>query len=91
MSKVTTYCDNCGIELDEITGTHAWTSVPVDIDSANKGESAVLCYACDGVVRQDAGLEEPLPPSLMRHFQFGRSVPTVAQDPRFGDNDEPRR
>ena len=51
MSKVVTYCDNCGTELDEITGTFVWTSVPVDVDSANKGESAVLCYACDLPVR----------------------------------------
>ncbi len=70
MSKDTTYCDNCGIELDETTGTNAWTSLPVDIDSANKGESAVLCYACDGGVRQDADLPQPLPPSLMKHFRF---------------------
>ena len=70
MSKEIEHCDECGTELDEITGTNAWTSLPVNIDSANKGESAILCYACDGVVRQDAGLEEPLPPSLMNHFRF---------------------
>lgn len=41
MSKM--YCDNCGKEV------HVWVvvvSLPADVSSANKGESAILCLEC---------------------------------------------
>lgn len=38
------YCDNCGEKLfDEV---FLYTSLPSDVASANKGESAVLCLKC---------------------------------------------
>jgi hypothetical protein len=37
------YCDNCGEKLF-VGFPHA--SLPADVESANKGESAVLCLEC---------------------------------------------
>lgn len=39
------YCDHCGKVIP--TGkAYAVSSLPVNIDSANVGESAILCKAC---------------------------------------------
>lgn len=38
----TLYCDNCGCENANCPVTH----LPIDIDSANAGESAILCASC---------------------------------------------
>lgn len=40
------YCDNCG---DVLVGTNfvVYTHLPFDVDSANEGESAILCFECD--------------------------------------------
>lgn len=59
MSTDITYCDNCGSALDaepacvELTHTlsctlrrHYVSDLPLGVDSANAGESAVLCAAC---------------------------------------------
>lgn len=42
MNCETLYCDNCGVE----GATCPVTELPCDIDSANKGESAILCSHC---------------------------------------------
>lgn len=48
---VTTYCDDCGKPIyDTKAGTisqyRAIARLPYDVASANKGESAVLCFDC---------------------------------------------
>jgi hypothetical protein len=47
-TKEVTFCDHCGEEVDPDNSTETfWVSeLPVDIDSANAGESAVLCKLC---------------------------------------------
>jgi hypothetical protein len=37
------FCDNCGEDWD---GFAAYSEVPVDVASANEGESAILCRPC---------------------------------------------
>ena len=39
------YCDNCGETLTKET-RNVVPSLSRDIESANKGESAVLCHTC---------------------------------------------
>jgi hypothetical protein len=40
------YCDNCGDVCDPDT-MYVHTHVPFDVESARKGESAVLCEECN--------------------------------------------
>ena len=41
------YCDHCG-KIIPTGKAYAVSSLPVNIDSANVGESAILCKACYG-------------------------------------------
>jgi hypothetical protein len=41
----TCFCDDCGDEI-LTTNSYAVSELPMDIDSANEGESATLCYKC---------------------------------------------
>lgn len=50
MDEDTEWCDDCG-DLIEGAEKHPWESLPVDVDSACRGESAVLCKKCDTQVR----------------------------------------
>ena len=44
------YCDHCGKVIP--TGTaYAVARLPVDIDSANAGESAILCVECHTLLK----------------------------------------
>jgi len=45
MSYESEYCDHCGskITIDEV---NAVSELKCDIDSANKGESGILCSMC---------------------------------------------
>lgn len=51
-SKDAYYCDNCGDELIgygdfyHVATWKVFTSAPVNVDSANAGESAVVCNVC---------------------------------------------
>jgi hypothetical protein len=49
MNKKTLYCDNCG---DDVTDAPCIlvADLPQNIASANKGESAVLCFPCESVI-----------------------------------------
>lgn len=40
------YCDECGLLADRDGPPNYISELPVNIDSANKGESAVLCKVC---------------------------------------------
>ena len=40
------FCDNCGMKVLS-ADSFIWAELPCDIDSANAGESAVVCHACN--------------------------------------------
>lgn len=40
------FCDNCAATVPNPTDRYAFPSVPVDVASANAGESATLCRRC---------------------------------------------
>lgn len=40
------YCDDCGIACDPDT-MYAYTHLPFDVSSANRGESGVVCTDCN--------------------------------------------
>ena len=54
MSNTEEYCDHCGDELINFTDRCVVESLPCDIDSANKGESATLCCSCHHLVKVTA-------------------------------------
>jgi hypothetical protein len=54
MSNTEEYCDHCGDELINFTDRCVVESLPCDIDSANKGESATLCSSCHHLVKVTA-------------------------------------
>ena len=47
---MTEFCDNCG---EEVALWLPFTSLPADVASACKGESAVLCVACAAEVHNN--------------------------------------
>jgi hypothetical protein len=48
------YCDHCGDPIKS-TECYSWNRLPVDIDSANAGECAVVCgTCCDDILRRAA-------------------------------------
>jgi hypothetical protein len=53
MARVSiTYCDHCGEPVwsssrGEIKPHKDYSELPFDCDSANRGESATICHACD--------------------------------------------
>jgi len=51
MRKDKLYCDNCGEELLTIAHEHWYSEIPWVIDSANAGESAVICKTCNYKLR----------------------------------------
>lgn len=44
------YCDHCGGEIKHGECV-MYNSLPFDVDSANKGESALVCHTCDEALR----------------------------------------
>ena len=40
------YCDNCGEPEEEVGELVPFTAVPFPVESANEGESAMVCEAC---------------------------------------------
>ena len=42
------WCDDCGDELPDGTAC-VWAELPADIESANQGESAILCAECESL------------------------------------------
>ena len=53
MSKDQQYCDECGQPIANGKAA-AVASLPCDIHSANKGESATLCVACMTEIMSDS-------------------------------------
>ncbi len=49
------YCDDCGGVLWQASQAHAVEALPVDITSANAGESATLCAGCHRRVHETGG------------------------------------
>lgn len=55
------YCDNCGdvVWLRGPDGVQErkshidYSAVPYDVESANAGESATVCFVCDGLKREE--------------------------------------
>lgn len=47
-----TFCDHCGKTLRSMKDEVHYTTLPFNVSSANKGESAVLCKACDSSLQQ---------------------------------------
>lgn len=49
MSQEKHYCDNCGAASENPfqEGWNCYAELPFDVASANEGESATLCQACD--------------------------------------------
>jgi hypothetical protein len=47
------YCDNCGAPLPTVNDRFVVAELPCDIESANKGESAVLCKMCHTECKED--------------------------------------
>ena len=45
ISKENEFCDNCSVEISP-SQRYAFGSLPRNVTSANKGESAVLCEIC---------------------------------------------
>jgi chromosome segregation ATPase len=58
MSNTEEYCDHCGDELINFTDRCVVESLPCDIDSANKSESATLCCSCHHLVKVTAERDE---------------------------------
>lgn len=40
------YCDNCGDLISKNKGV-VYSELPFDIESANQGESAIICQSCN--------------------------------------------
>jgi hypothetical protein len=58
LNNDTECCDHCGKPLTRRT-RHVLYELPIDVHSANAGESAVLCARCHGAVRSaDTLMEE---------------------------------
>jgi hypothetical protein len=53
MRKDSFFCDNCAKSLPHLTGRFVIEELPCDIASANKGESALLCYVCYKECKED--------------------------------------
>lgn len=41
-----TFCDDCGVQLTDQTGEYSISELKVNVASANKGESAIICGEC---------------------------------------------
>lgn len=84
------YCDNCADTLQDHEQNPV-TELPVDVDSANAGESAVLCPEClqDVEARANAPLDglpsgETWTPSmsLARYRELAESIMTSLPEGR---------
>lgn len=47
------FCDNCAKSLPRLQERFVVSQLPCDIDSANEGESAVLCQHCFKHIMED--------------------------------------
>jgi len=68
-----TYCDNCGFKLfitkpdgsrvDQARKYHEFTELPYSVESANKGESGIVCDVCHklktGALKPDPHVNTP--------------------------------
>lgn len=50
------FCDDCGRKIRS-TESFIYGNLPCDIDSANAGESAVVCHACNDKIEANANNE----------------------------------
>jgi hypothetical protein len=50
------FCDNCGMKVRS-ADSFIYGQLPCDIDSANAGESAVVCHACNEKIEANANNE----------------------------------
>lgn len=50
------FCDDCGRKIRS-TESFVYGNLPCDIDSANAGESAVVCHACNEKIEANANNE----------------------------------
>jgi len=50
------FCDDCGRKIRS-TESFIYGNLPCDIDSANAGESAVVCHACNEKIEANANNE----------------------------------
>lgn len=50
------FCDDCGRKIRS-TESFVYGNLPCDIDSANAGESAVVCHACNDKIEANANNE----------------------------------
>jgi len=50
------FCDNCGMKVRSAE-SFIYGNLPCDIDSANAGESAVVCHACNEKIEANANNE----------------------------------
>ena len=53
------YCDNCGVVIRPNKGI-VYGELPFDIESANAGESAIICKKCNETLNS----KNPLPDDL---------------------------
>lgn len=102
MKKEVEYCDDCGKVLNGLRVPYS--SLPINVASANAGESALLCLRChDGLVQSvirrldesnpDMGSERD---SLvddgtesMQSFNDRRDVPSLDSIPDYMDDCDP--
>jgi len=70
------WCDGCGDPI-EGNGVFPWESVPADIESVCKGESAQLCVVCDSRLR-----------SMRRQFNVAVLTGTVYEATIFAATEE---
>ena len=48
------FCDNCGDKEREGEDFRAFAELPYNVDSANRGESGIVCESCDSQLRDRA-------------------------------------